>query len=158
MPPPLLFDLSSIDLDRIIVDKEQIRRVNPQRYEFEQLDGIIHCDVQKGWMVALREIKPDEWWTRGHLPGRPIFPGVLMIESAAQMAAYFTKIVLKEARFIGFGGADKVKFREAVVPPARMYLLGKALEVRKRRVVCDAQGVVNERVVFEARITGMPMD
>jgi len=158
MPPPLLFDISNIDLDRVLIDKEQIRQVNPQRYEFEQLDGIIYFDTEKGRMVGLREIRPDEWWAKGHLPGRPIFPGVLMIEAAAQMAAYFTKTVLNESRFIGFGGVDRVKFREAVIPPARLYILGQAVEVRSRRTVCDVQGLVDGRIVFEARITGMPMD
>jgi 3-hydroxyacyl-[acyl-carrier-protein] dehydratase len=157
MPPALLIDLASIDLNRIIIGKDEILRNNPQRYEFEQLDGIVHYDVEKHVMVGLREIKADEWWTRGHIPGRPLFPGVLMIEAAAQLASLFGKKVMDDLAFIGFGGVDKVKFREAVVPPARLYILAKAVELRRRRIICDVQGVVDGRIVFEGQITGVPM-
>jgi 3-hydroxyacyl-[acyl-carrier-protein] dehydratase len=157
MPPPLLFDLSGVDLDRIVADKNDIRRVNPQRYEFEQLDGVVYCDLQQRIILGLRDVKPDEWWARGHLPERPLFPGVLMIEAAAQLAGYFTKKLLGDPRFIGFGGVDKVKFREVVVPPARMYILAKAVDLRPRRTICDVQELVNGRLVFEGRVTGVPM-
>ncbi len=157
MPPALLIDLSGIDLNRIVIDKDKIRQDNLQRFEFEQLDGIVYYDVDKQVMVGLRDIKADEWWTRGHLPGRPLFPGVLMIEAAAQLAGYFSKQILAEPRFIGFGGVDRVKFREAVVPPAKMYILGKVLDLRPRRIICDVQGVVDGRLVFEGQVTGVPM-
>lgn len=157
MPPPLLFDLTGIDLNQVVITKDEIRQANPQRYEFEQLDGIVWYDLEKRAMVGLRDIRPDEWWCRGHLPGRPLFPGVLMIEAAAQLVGYVSKWVLRDPRFFGFGGVDKVKFREAVVPPARMYILGKGVEVRTRRTVCDVQGIVNDRLVFEGQITGVPM-
>jgi len=157
MPPALLIDLAAIDLSRIVIDKDEILKGNPQRYEFEQLDGIVHCDIDKQIMVGLRDIRADEWWTRGHIPGRPLFPGVLMIEAAAQLASLFGKRVMGDQVFIGFGGVDKVKFREAVVPPARMYILAKAVELRRRRIICDVQGVVDGRIVFEGQITGVPM-
>lgn len=157
MPPALLIDLSSIDLNRIVIDKDEIRRNNPQRYEFEQLDGMVYYNVEERTMIGLRDIKADEWWTRGHVPGRPLFPGVLMIESAAQVASFFGRKVMNEQKFVGFGGVDKVKFREAVVPPAKMYILAKAIDLRPRRIVCDVQGVVDGRIVFEGQITGVPM-
>ncbi len=157
MPPPLLFDLSGIDLNRVVADKDDIRKINPQRHEFEQLDGVVYSDPQRRVIVGLRDIKVDEWWARGHLPGRPLFPGVLMIEAAAQLAGYFTKKLLADPRFIGFGGLDKVKFREVVVPPARMYILAKAVDMRPRRTVCNVQEVVNGRLVFEGQVTGMPV-
>ncbi len=157
MPPPLLFDLSKIDLNQVVFDKEQIRQANPQRYEFEQLDAVIYYDRDEKIMLGLRDIKADEWWTRGHLPGRPLFPGVLMIEAAAQLAGFFTTELFSKDRFIGFGGVDNVKFREAVIPPAKMYILAKALDIRPRRTICDVQAVVNGNLVFEGRVTGVPM-
>ena len=157
MPPPLLFDLSGIDLNRLVADKDEIRKINPQRYEFEQLDGIVHYDSQQRIILGLREVKADEWWIRGHLPGRPLFPGVLMIEAAAQLACFLTRKLLSDPRFIGFGGVDKVKFREVVVPPARLYILAKGIDVRPRRTVCDVQELVDGRLVFEGQVTGMPV-
>jgi len=157
MPPPLLVDLSQIDLNRVIITREEIYRLLPHRYEFMQLDGVIHLNTEAGTMVTYRNVREDEWWVRGHIPGRPIFPGVLMIETAAQMAAYYTKAVLKDDRFWGFGGVDKVKFRDAVIPPCRLIMAGKSLEVRSRRSVCAVQGLVDNKLVFEAQITGMPV-
>lgn len=157
MPPALLFDLSTIDLTRVVIDKDGILAQNPQRYEFEQLDAIVHQDLDNQVVVGLRDIKADEWWTRGHIPGRPLFPGVLMIEAAAQLAGFFGKNALSTDRFIGFGGVDKVKFREAVVPPAKMYMIARAVEIRPRRIICEVQGVVDGRLVFEGQITGVPM-
>jgi 3-hydroxyacyl-[acyl-carrier-protein] dehydratase len=157
MPPALLIDLAAIDLTHMVVDKSEILNMNPQRHEFEQLDGIVHIDMDKQVVVGLRDIRADEWWTRGHIPGRPLFPGVLMIEAAAQLAGFFGKRALGMDRFVGFGGVDKVKFREAVVPPARMYILAHAVEIRPRRIICDVQGVVDGRLAFEGQITGVPM-
>jgi 3-hydroxyacyl-[acyl-carrier-protein] dehydratase len=157
MPPPLLFDLDPIDLDRVLFSREDIYSKLPQAFEFAQLDGISYFDAERGEGVAYRDVKPDEWWVRGHVPGRPIFPGVLMLESAAQVAAFFTRYVLGHEGFVAFGGVDKCKFREAVIPPARIYFLCKRAEERPRRIVCHTQGVVNGAIVFEALITGLPM-
>jgi len=157
MAPPLLVDLTKIDLGRVRMTPEEIRRYNPHRYEMEQLSGIIHLDTEAGQIVAFKDVREDEFWVRGHIPGRPLLPGVLMIEAAAQMCSLYYKIVQKDDRFLGFGGVDGVKFRGQVAPGDRLILLGKAVEIRSRRAVFDTQGMVGERLVFEARITGMPI-
>jgi 3-hydroxyacyl-[acyl-carrier-protein] dehydratase len=157
MAPPLLVDLTAVDLDRVVLAIEDIRQLNPHRYEMEQLTAVVHLDAEKGQIVAVRDVRPDEFWVRGHIPGRPLLPGVLMIEAAAQMCSVYYKHVQKDPRFLGFGGVDGVKFRGQVVPGDRLLLLGQALEIRNRRAVFDTQGVVGERLVFEARITGMPI-
>ena len=79
-----------------------------------------------------------------------------MIESAAQLASYLSHEVMEHKQFMGFGGVDAVKFRGTVAPPARMYIILKLVEVRSRRTVVDAQGIVDGKLIFEARITGMP--
>ena len=157
MAPPLLVDLTTIDLDRVVMPIEEIRRFNPHRYEMEQLTAIAHLDREAGQIVAVRDVRDDEFWVRGHIPGRPLLPGVLMIEAAAQMCSVYFKCVSKDPRFLGFGGVDGVKFRGQVVPGDRLVLLGQALELRDRRAVFNTQGVVGTRLVFEARITGMPI-
>ena len=157
MAPPLLVDLAKIDLGRITIPIEAIRAANPHRFEMEQLTGIIHFDPAAGEIVAVKDVRPDEFWVRGHIPGRPLLPGVLMIEAAAQMCSVYYKLVQKDPRFLGFGGVDAVKFRGQVVPGDRLILIGKALEIRSRRAVFDTQGVVGDRPVYEGRITGMPI-
>jgi 3-hydroxyacyl-[acyl-carrier-protein] dehydratase len=105
--------------------------------------------------AGYHDLTVDAWWVRGHIPGRPLFPGVLMIEVAAQLASVMTHSFLPGDRFIGFGGVSEVKFRGAIEPPARFLVIGKAIELRSRRTVCQAQGFVNGTMVFEAAITGM---
>jgi len=157
MPPQPLLDLSTIDLNKILVDKEGIRRANPQRYEMEHLDGIVYIDTEHGRIVGIKNVRADEFWVRGHIPDRPILPGVIMIEAAAQLASYYTQTVLKYEGFFGFGGVDEVKFRGTVIPPARLVLVGQALDIRPRRSVCYLQGFVDDKMVFEGKITGMPV-
>jgi len=150
-------DLSTLDLTKRCYTKEQIYAHLPHRYEFMQLDGVIHFDPQQWLAVGFREVREDEFWVRGHIPGRPLFPGVLMLEAAAQMAAFLSHLLRPDERFLAFGGVDAVKFRGTVVPPTRLYLLLKAVEIKPRRTIADAQGIVDGKLVFEGRITGLPI-
>ena len=155
MPPPLLFDVSKIDLSQVRLSQEQIYGYLPQRFEFMLLDGVCHWDDEAKQIVAFRDIKPDDWWARGHVPGQPLLPGVLMLEMSAQTSALLVKLSGSHEDFIAFGGVDHCKFREMVVAPARLYLLAVGIDLRSRRIVSDTQGVVNGNLVFEARITGL---
>ena len=164
MARPLLVDLAAVDLDGRALSLEEIRRLNPHRYEMEQLSGVIHLDAAAHQIVAYKDVRDDEFWVRGHIPGRPLLPGVLMVEAAAQMCSVYYKRVREDPRFLGFGGVDGVKFRGQVVPGQRLLLLGQALEIRSRRAVFDTQGVVRQEadpqgftLVFEGRIIGMPI-
>ena len=158
MPTEPIVDLSRIDIDKIAYPIEQVRKYNPQRYEMEQLTYIAATDVEEGYTVAVRKLGDDEWWARGHIPGRPIFPGVLQVEAAAQVCSFhYHKAAPEDTRFFGFGGIDAVKFRGEVAPGDTFVIVVKALEIRSRRAVFDAQGFVADKMVFEGRITGMPM-
>ena len=157
MPPALLLDLGKIDLNHVIYGIEEIERVNPHRYEMRLLDGIVHLDTEAGTAVGFKEVTPKEFWARGHIPSRPLMPGVLIIEAAAQLASFAAKQTIRGERFIGFGGIDDVKFRGQVIPPCRLYLLGRFFERRPRRFKFAAQGVVAGQLVFHANIIGMPI-
>jgi 3-hydroxyacyl-[acyl-carrier-protein] dehydratase len=157
MPPQLLFDISGLDLSQTFCDQEEIRRYNPQRGDMEQLDRIIYADAALGRIVGLKDIGADEFWVPGHIPGRPLFPGVLMIEAGAQLAGFFTKRFCGWDGFVGFSGVDEVKFRSQVAPPCRMILLGLKIWERHHRIHCRVQGVVNGVICFEAAITGTQM-
>lgn len=158
MPPPLLIDLDRIDLSHIIYDATAIERINPQRFEMRQLDAIVHLDDAAGTVVGFKDVTEDEFWVRGHIPGRPLMPGVLMIEAAAQLSSFCAKARNpRENRFVGFGGIEEVKFRAQVEPGSRLYLLGKFLEDRPRRFKMATQGVIEDQLVFQAVIIGMPI-
>jgi len=156
MAPPLLFDISEIDLDQVKHDAEVIERVNPHRGDMRMLDGITWLNEDVTCGIAYKDIRDDEFWVPGHIPGRPIFPGVLMLEAAAQLAS-FVFLSKLETAFMGFAGLDDVKFRGMVVPGDRLYILAKQIELRPRRSICASQGLVNGNLVFEATVRGMPM-
>ena len=157
MPASPLFDVADLDLSQVQVSREQVYEILPQRHEFMVLDGILHFDAAARRVVAFKDIRTDDWWARGHLPGRPLLPGVLMIEAAAQVAAYCSHMLNATDRFLGFTGVDNVKFRGIVQPPCRLLLLGHAASVKPKRVICDAQGWVGNKLVFEGTVTGMPV-
>src|SRR5690242_5590200 len=89
MPPQAHCDLASLDAGRVLADKEAIRRVLPQRFEMEQLEAIIHLDPAAAIIVGYKDVRHDEFWVRGHMPGYPLMPGVLMCEAAAQLVSYY---------------------------------------------------------------------
>lgn len=157
MPPPPILDPSTLDLSRCIADREEIMQVNPHRHEFSLLDGIVYWDLENRIFAGYHDVREDAWWVRGHVPGRPLFPGVLMIETAAQLASYLTHRVLGLRGFVGFAGVDKVKFRGTITPPARFVVVGRGKSLKLRRIICETQGFVGNTMVFEGEITGMPV-
>jgi len=156
MPPPLLFDLSQIDLRGTpIFDKGAISKVNPQRLEMQQLDGILWYDKERFLILGYKDVTADEFWVRGHIPERPLMPGVIMVEAAAQLSSFFVKQVYGLGGFIGFAGIDSAKFRAPVEPGQRLYLLGHLTKFKRRKYTCNAQGVVGDTMVFEAVVSGL---
>ena len=155
MPPQYLFDLSAIDLSKVILDAAGVREYIPQRGDMQQLDGIIWADPSKGQVLGFKDVRADEFWVPGHIPGRPLLPGVLMIEAGAQLASFYTRKYVGWKGFIGFGGVDEVKFRAQVEPGKRMLILGQKLWDRHHRIGSKIQGLVDGQLAFEAMIVGV---
>lgn len=152
MPPQFLFSLETIDLDKPIFGEKDIEEANPQRGSMRHLDGIVL--LEPDGVIAYKDVRADEFWVPVHIPGRPLLPGVIMIEAAAQAASFYTRRQLGWKGFIGFGGVDEVKFRAPVPPGVRLNLLMKKVWDRHKRICCQAQGVVNGNLVFEGKIIG----
>lgn len=159
MPPPLLLDLSDIDVDRVLVDAEGIRKINPHRYEIEQLSAIVHLDNEKHEAVAFKDVTPQEFWVRGHMPDFPLMPGVLMCEAAAQLASYYSmRFDLLGGDLIAFGGIEHVRFREQVRPGDRLLITAKLKDSRRnRRAIFAFQEFVGETMVCHGELIGVPI-
>ena len=155
MPPKPILDLSQLDEGKVVASQEEIYSWNPHRFEFQMLDAICHLNYEDGTIVGYRDIRPDEFWVRGHIPGRPLFPGVLMIETAAQLVSYYAMTATKRHDFIAFAGVEGVRFRGQVVPGDRLVMVGKMLELRPRRCIGTTQAFVRGEMVYEGLITGM---
>ena len=156
MPPKLLVDISDIDLDKVEYSIEAIRELNPQRYEFEQLTAVLAFRPEEKIAIGLRKIREDEFWVRGHVPGRPLLPGVLMIEAAAQLSSFYTtKTFGDQDALFGLGGIDKARFRGTVLPGQDLILLARPEVLTPSRSLFATQGVVDGKVVFDANILGV---
>ena len=147
------------DLDRVTADIHEIRRWNRQRFEMEQLTAIVHEDQSRGLCVGYKDLNSQEFWVRGHFPHVPLMPGVVMCEAAAQLSSYFTqKHNLLDAKVVGFGGLEEVRFRGPVVPGDRLVIAVERVRVRLRAmIVCRFQGLVRENIVVDGIIKGVPL-
>lgn len=159
MPPVALVDPSTIDTSKILFDIEAIRSGNLQRFEMEQLTAIVHLDKDSHLIIGYKDVTPDEFWVRGHMPDYPLMPGVLMCEAAAQLCSFYCHQIkiLEEGGFIGFGGMEEVRFRGQVKPGDRFIVLAKANRVHRRQTVFETQGFVGTNMVFHGRIIGVPL-
>src|SRR3954471_7146441 len=138
MPPVALVDPAAVDTSQILYDLEGIRQGNPQRFEMEQLTAIVHLDRDAHLIVGYKDVTPDEFWVRGHMPDYPLMPGVIMCEAAAQLCSFYCHLIgLLENGFIGFGGMEDVRFRGQVRPGDRLVVMAKASRVNHRQTVFD---------------------
>ncbi|HEV3162418.1 MAG TPA: 3-hydroxyacyl-ACP dehydratase FabZ family protein [Isosphaeraceae bacterium] len=156
MPPVALVDPATIDTSCILVDQEGIRRANPQRFEMEQLTGIVTLDTKQHLIIGFKDVQHDEFWVRGHMPDYPLMPGVLICEAAAQLASYYCHAIkIVEGGFVGLGGMEAVRFRGQVRPGDRLVMVAKAARVNRRQTVFETQGFVETNMVYHGRVIGV---
>jgi 3-hydroxyacyl-[acyl-carrier-protein] dehydratase len=155
VPAQLLFELSDIDLNAVAITPEEVGEINPQCGDMRQLDHLIWLKDDASAALGVKLVRDDEFWVPGHIPGRPLMPGVLMIEAAAQLSSVLYRKKSGEDRFVGFTRCDETIFRGQVVPGDTLHLLAVEVSFRPRRFVCACQGLVNGAIAFETKITGM---
>jgi 3-hydroxyacyl-[acyl-carrier-protein] dehydratase len=131
----------------LTMDILEIMRRLPHRYPFLLVDRVLEC-VPKQSIRAIKNVTINEPFFIGHFPGRPVMPGVLMLEAMAQTAgilAFVTAGVYpSEKTQIYFVGIDKVRFRRPVVPGDQIVLkatLERALRgIWKFSTIADVDG------------------
>ncbi|BAY62974.1 (3R)-hydroxymyristoyl-[acyl carrier protein] dehydratase [Calothrix brevissima NIES-22] len=113
---------------------EEIQNLLPHRYPFLLVDKIIDYVPGKS-AVGVKNVTINEPHFQGHFPGRPLMPGVLIVEAMAQVGG----VVLKQlpdydtAGLFVFAGIDKVRFRRQVVPGDQLIMTVELLWVKQRR-------------------------
>ncbi len=158
LPDPHL-DLSQIDLTHVAADADAIRRVLPHRFEMEMLTAVVRVERERHLVVGYKDVRPDEFWVRGHFPGHPIMPGVLLCEAAAQLTAYYTRSegICPASELMGLGGVEETRFRRAVRPGDRLVLVGKGVRVRPRYTHFNVQGYVGSEMAFHTDVIGIAL-
>jgi 3-hydroxyacyl-[acyl-carrier-protein] dehydratase len=154
----LILDFSAYDLDHVVADIDEIRRINPQRFEMEQLTAIVYDNREQGICVGYKDVTSDEFWVRGHMPSVPLMPGVIMCEAAAQLCSYHSqRHNLLGVDMIGFGGLE-ARFRGTVTPGDRLVVAAQKLQLRLGAMIrCRYQCFVREQLVCEGEIRGIPI-
>ena len=153
----LILDFSEYDLNHVVADVEEIRRHNPQRFEMEQLTAICYENLETNICVGYKDLAPDEFWARGHMPGMPLMPGVIMCEAAAQLASYFTHRFKLMEGIVGFGGLEDVRFRGVVRPGDRFVIVSRLLKLRRSIMTCEFQCFVGHNLVCEGVLKGVSL-
>jgi 3-hydroxyacyl-[acyl-carrier-protein] dehydratase len=151
-------DPRSLDLTRRVADIDAIRAANPHRFEMEMLTAITHVDPAKHFVVGFKDLGDAEFWARGHMPGFPLLPGVLMCEAAAQLCGYYsTSQGISQGKLMGLGGIEWAKFKRMVRPGDRLVLVGHGLKVDRRLMRFHVRGYVGADLAFETVVVGVPL-
>jgi len=151
-----LYDLSKLNFVSPLFTQDDIRAINPQRFEMEQLTGIVHVDREQHLIVGYKQLTDEEFWIRGHMPDFALMPGVVQCEAAAQLGGFYArKYNLIGGDYLGFGGMDKVRFRKPVFPGARLDLVARVTRVMAQKLAqFEFQGWVGEELMFEGQMLG----
>ncbi len=158
MPTDTEFDPAAIDFAALYADQAGVRAVNAHRYEMELLTGVVSLDPANHRIVGFKDLGPDEFWVRGHMPAFPLMPGVLMIEAAAQLTAYYTtKTDVMVGQLMGLGGVEEARFVRMVRPGERLVMVGEGIKVHRRLTRMKVTGYVGREKAFEAVILGVPL-
>ena len=131
---------------------EQIKEIIPHRDPFLLLDEIIELDTFKA--IGIKHVTLDEFYFKGHFPGKPVVPGVILVESLAQVGAV---IILSHDKYKGkiayFTGIKNAKFRKSVLPGDTVYLHCEVTRIKGAFGFGKAEAYVNDELVCEAEVS-----
>jgi 3-hydroxyacyl-[acyl-carrier-protein] dehydratase len=150
-----IVDFSEFSFDNLVADQDKVHETNPHRYELCLLTGILFIDDTR--IVGYYDVPDEPFWARGHFPGLPMMPGVLISEVAAQLTAYLAAVKdIRQDSIIGLAGLQNVRFRSPVKPGDQLIVMAKEVKSRKgAMLVTDYQAFVGETLASEGQIKGV---
>lgn len=136
---------------------ERIMEMIPHRYPFLMIDRVI--DMQLGESaVGVKNVTINEPFFTGHFPGKPVMPGVLIIEAMAQTSAVLVVETLgkeAEGKLVYFMSIEEAKFRKPVVPGDCLRIKVSKLQSRRNVWKFQCEATVGENLVAEAIVCAM---
>ncbi len=131
--------------------KEILKKI-PHRYPFLLIDRVLEMDIEKGTIVAQKNVTINEGFFQGHFPGAPIMPGVLIIEALAQTGGILVHQRSNTDKIAVLLTVDQAKFRRPVWPGDVLHLHCKGIRFSSKGGKVQAEARVEEKVVAEAII------
>lgn len=139
----------------VVLSAEEIHKLLPHRYPFALVDRITEY-VPGQYAVGIKNVTFNEPYFQGHFPGRPMMPGVMIVEAMAQVGGIvLIQLPEVEGGLFVFAGIDKVRFRRPVVPGDRLVMTVELLSIKRRRfgkmqarAVVDGQRVAEGELMF----------
>lgn len=144
---------TAITNDKQILTVEEIHQLLPHRYPFALVDRILEF-VPGEKAVGLKNVTYNEPYFPGHIPNRPLMPGVLMVEAMAQVGGVvLTQLPGMKGKFFAFAGIDKVRFRRPVVPGDQLIMTVELLSLKRNRIAkMQGKGEVNGQLAVQGEM------
>jgi 3-hydroxyacyl-[acyl-carrier-protein] dehydratase len=143
----------------MILDSVGIQKILPHRYPFLMVDAVLEIERLKR-IVSLKNVSNNEECLQGHFPGKPILPGVLIIEAMAQTGGILllSEIEERDKKLFYLGAVDEARCRRPVVPGDQLRI--EVTVLKWKRVFCKLQAVatVDGKVAAEAIMRCMLVD
>ncbi len=143
----------------VVFDSIAIQKILPHRYPFLLIDKITHLELDKK-VIGIKSVTVNEPFFPGHFPGRPVMPGVLIIEAMAQTGGILmlNSLPNPDEKLVLFMGIDKAKFRKQVVPGDQLVIEVYLINKRNSIIVFSAKAYVNDNLVAEAELKAAVVD
>ena len=141
-----------------VAQLDRVLGMLPHRYPFLLLDRVL--ELEKDRVVAIKNVTFNEPFFQGHFPGRPVMPGVLLVEAMAQAGAFITLAHLGPDRKTLFmlAGLDKVRFRRQVIPGDQVKIEVKAIKIHRPLWKMSAEARVDGELAAEAELSAMEVE
>ena len=136
------------------IDIVEILNTLPHRYPFVMVDKILSMEIGKD-ITGLKNVTINEPFFQGHFPGRPVMPGVLILEGMAQVGgimAFYSNPEAIGKKLLFFAGIDKARFRRPVVPGDQLILKLQLVKSKRSLMVMVGKAFVEDKIVAEAEL------